>query len=514
MIRYFLTQIFKCLRQELLPAYLCISVYLTDHHGYLHHIIDRMKSAVFTQRHTWRLIAVIACALTLSSCGPDQGKEGSSETENRSKSNEQVSGSKEKENSSSIGEQVASSGSGDLWKAQAEGGDRIAQFQYSIELEKKGNTSESLKWLRRAAEQGLAEAQFELGKRYLEGEGVEKSADDGIKWLKLSSKQNFRSAVELLKTKFPNQVILTQEEAALAREAFNKGVGHLLGTDGFEKDPDKSIQYFLEAAEIGSVDAQWNLGLLYNEGIGVELNPDEARYWFEKAAKAGHSRAQFNLSLMYMTGRGVERDFTKASELLQLSAENGYIDAAFGLAELYTVGQGVPQDYSKAVEWFEKAAKAGHPRAQSNLGTFYVEGQGVEKNEMEAFKWFKKAADLGEPYGLYNLGYLYETSEQVDRNLIEAYKCYSLAAETLSKLSTDFGLPLDPLFYKARQLRDQLAEKLSGAELKSAIDASSRFIRQKYEENSELLRKNYSREQNSEISEKLNESESSQSSVE
>lgn len=460
------------------------------------------------------MLAVLICVLTFTSCGPDTGKNSSSQGEEGSQLKKQISEDTENMDSNSSENEGLSSGSANLWKAQAEGGDRIAQFQYSIDLEKKGNSSESLKWLRRAAEQGLAEAQFELGKRYLEGDGVESSTDDGIKWLKLSSKQNFRSAVDLLKTRFPNQVILTQEEAAQAREAFNRGVGHLLGTDNFEKDPDKAIQYFLEAAEIGSVDAQWNLGLLYNEGIGVELNPEEARYWFEKAAKAGHSRAQFNLSLMYMTGRGVEKDFTKASELLQLSAENGYIDAAFGLAELYTVGQGVPQDYSKAVEWFEKAAEAGHPRAQSNLGTFYVEGQGVEKNEMEAFKWFKKAADIGEPYGLYNLGYLYETSEQVEQNLIEAYKCYSLAAETLSKLSTDFGLPLDPLFYKARQLRDDLADKLSGAELKAAIDASSKFIRQKYEENREMLRKNLTKEQNSEISETLNEIEPSKSSLE
>ncbi len=433
--------------------------------------------------------------IIFSGCG-DPGKTDpelkQTQVENNSKEANEASDPKQEE-ISTIDQKDETSAS--LWKSQAEGGDRIAQFQYSKALEKIGS-SEAMTWLRRAAEQGLAEAQFELGRKFLDGVGVEKRVDDGIKWLKLSAKQNFKSAIDLLQTRFPNQIVLTKEEADQARSSFNKGLGHLLGQEGLEKDPDKAVQYFLEAAEIGSVDAQWNLGLLYNEGIGVERSGEEAKYWFEKAAKAGHARAQFNLSIMYMTGDGAEEDIDKAADYMKLSADAGFVDAAFGLAELYSVGRGVTKNLDEAVRWFKVAAEAGHPRAQSNLGTFYVEGQGVEANEQEAFNWFKKAADLGEPYGLYNLGYLYETGSQVEQNHVEAYKCYSLAAETLMKLSTDFGLPLDPLFYKASQLRDQLAERLSARELKEAVESSSRFIRQKFEENSEILRKIYSDEQN------------------
>jgi TPR repeat protein len=380
------------------------------------------------------------------------------------------------------------------WKVQAESGDRLAQFQYYRDLiqeAKEDSKSEALTWLRKASEQGLAEAQFELGKLYLDGEEVEKNTDEGIRWLKLAAKQNFEQASNYLSLKFPNQVLLTKEESKLARETFDLAVDHLIGRNNRENSPQKAVQLFLKAAEIGSLEAKWNLGLIYKDGIGVERNMEEARRWFEVAAGNGHPLAQYNLGLMYLIGSGGESDLSKSIEYFTMSAEAGNPDAAFGLGELYLIGDAVTKSEEKALNWFMVAAEAGHPRAQSNLGTFYIEGIGVEKNEQEAFKWFNKAAQIGEPYGLYNLGFLYESGETMDRNLVEAFKCYSLAAEILMKFSTDFGSPLDPLFYKAKALRDDLADRLTAKELQQGIEAASRFIRQKFEENRDLLEKSF-----------------------
>jgi TPR repeat protein len=380
------------------------------------------------------------------------------------------------------------------WKVQAESGDRLAQFQYYRDLiqeTKEDSKSEALKWLRKASEQGLAEAQFELGKLYLDGEDVEKNTDEGIRWLKLAAKQNFEQASNYLSLKFPNQVLLTKEESKLARETFDLAVDHLIGRNNRENSPQKAVQLFLKAAEIGSLEAKWNLGLIYKDGIGVERNMEEARRWFEVAAGNGHPLAQYNLGLMYLMGSGGDADLNKSIEYFTMSAESGNPDAAFGLGELYLIGDAVTKSEEKALNWFMVAAEAGHPRAQSNLGTFYIEGIGVEKNEQEAFKWFNKAAQIGEPYGLYNLGFLYESGETMERNLVEAFKCYSLAAEILMKFSTDFGSPLDPLFYKAKALRDDLADRLTAKELQQGIEAASRFIRQKFEENRDLLEKSF-----------------------
>jgi len=48
---------------------------------------------------------------------------------------------------------------------------------------------------------------------------------------------------------------------------------------------------FLVSASQGYVDAQYNLGQLYEVGLGVEKNLTEAKKWYQKAANQGHSSA-------------------------------------------------------------------------------------------------------------------------------------------------------------------------------------------------------------------------------
>lgn len=51
------------------------------------------------------------------------------------------------------------------------------------------NATEAVQWYRRAAEQDLADAQFNLGVMYTEGEGVPENYIEAYKWLSLSRGQ-------------------------------------------------------------------------------------------------------------------------------------------------------------------------------------------------------------------------------------------------------------------------------------------------------------------------------------
>ena len=67
---------------------------------------------------------------------------------------------------------------------------------------------------------------------------------------------------------------------------------------------DKYIETFIEAKH-GNSRAQYNLGLMYANGIGVPKNYELAADWFRNAAEQGYAKAQYCLSVMYYKGHGV-----------------------------------------------------------------------------------------------------------------------------------------------------------------------------------------------------------------
>ena len=91
-------------------------------------------------------------------------------------------------------------------------------------------TAPSAPLCRERAEEGAADAQYDLGALYMYGEGLEKDAEEGVKW-------------------------------------------------------------YRKAAEQGLADAQYDLGMCYMQGEGVEKNSQEAEKWFRKAAGQGHQLA-------------------------------------------------------------------------------------------------------------------------------------------------------------------------------------------------------------------------------
>ncbi len=76
-------------------------------------------------------------------------------------------------------------------------------------------------------------------------------------------------------------------------------------------------------AEQGDASAQFNLGLTYDNGIGVPQDHAEAAKWTRRAAEQGHAMAQFNLGVMYANGEGVSQDYVAAHLFLNLAGAKG-----------------------------------------------------------------------------------------------------------------------------------------------------------------------------------------------
>jgi len=73
-------------------------------------------------------------------------------------------------------------------------------------------------------------------------------------------------------------------------------------------------------AEQGDASAQFNLGVMYDNGWGVPQNYTEAAKWYRQAAEQGQADAQNNLGVMYLQGQGVPQDYTLAYSWLNLAA--------------------------------------------------------------------------------------------------------------------------------------------------------------------------------------------------
>ena len=122
-----------------------------------------------------------------------------------------------------------------------------------------------------------------------------------------------------------------------------------------------------------------------------------------KAAAQGDAAAQYNLGVMYDNGEGVAEDDIKAVAWYQKAADQGYAGAQTNLGWMYVKGKGVTKDAVKAVAWYQKAAAQGDADAQLNLGWMYEKGKGVTKDTVKAVAWYQKAAAQGDTDALQRL---------------------------------------------------------------------------------------------------------------
>ena len=161
------------------------------------------------------------------------------------------------------------------------------------------------------------------------------------------------------------------------------------GFQAFKKgNYEQALRLWLPIAEKDNADAQYNLGILYQRGLGVEKNPKNAFIWYKRASANGHTDAMYNLGIMYNKGRVVYRSPKDAIKWWKKSAELGNAEAQFNIAVEYFYGRNLGKDIPKALMWWKKSAQQGNKSARAALYQTYSEGlYGVEKSQKEADRW-------------------------------------------------------------------------------------------------------------------------------
>ena len=114
---------------------------------------------------------------------------------------------------------------------------------------------------------GDAQAQFNLGDSYYYGiGGVPQNYAEVVKWWRKAAEQGYASA------------------------QYNLGLMYKNG-EGVPEDDVEAAKWYRKAAEQGNAWAQYNLGWMYDNGEGVPKDDVEAAKWYHKAAGQGHSQA-------------------------------------------------------------------------------------------------------------------------------------------------------------------------------------------------------------------------------
>ncbi|MDE7243338.1 MAG: hypothetical protein K2O18_05080 [Oscillospiraceae bacterium] len=185
----------------------------------------------------------------------------------------------------------------ELWKTGAERGYPCHQYIYAQELAKAGQKEEAFEWFKQAAEGGEPYAWYEVGRVYLEGDGVEQDA---------------AYACQCFEKELPWRHVASYN---LLGKAYFEG-------DGVEQDYEKAfrlLQFAYEESNKGNRKNNWGvyfLGKCYFEGWGTEQDYVKARQFLEQMDWE-YEDAYYMLGVIYARGRGVQEDIKKGVTLLQ-----------------------------------------------------------------------------------------------------------------------------------------------------------------------------------------------------
>ena len=230
---------------------------------------------------------------------------------------------------------------------------------------------------------GQGFAQYALGKKYRDGQGVERNIQKAVELFTLAAKQgNSFAAFALGKMYLSNDASLPRDEAT-------------------------ALNWITYASERGNQFAQCYLGKLLLKGAdGIPQDTNAALRWLRASVDQGNVYAEYALAMAYLKGEIVPKDALKALELLRHASSQDHQFAQYQLGKMLLQGEEAPKNVAAAVHWLTVSAMHRNQYAQYALGKLYLLGKDVEKDKASAAKWFQMAADQGNEYAQYFLKHM------------------------------------------------------------------------------------------------------------
>ena len=142
-----------------------------------------------------------------------------------------------------------------------------------------------------------------LGTLYATGNMVEKSDSEGARLLRIAALQGEPGSMAMLATMVADGRATTPADEGPAvwmeraadlgdlQGIMNYGIYLLNGDYGVTANPARGAQYIERAAKKGEARAQWMIGVLFDQGVGVQKDAAQAARWLRMAAAQGEQRA-------------------------------------------------------------------------------------------------------------------------------------------------------------------------------------------------------------------------------
>ena len=131
------------------------------------------------------------------------------------------------------------------------------------------------------------------------------------------------------------------------------GQKYFYGLGGLQKDIRKAIELFTEAAELGSIQALFNLGCACVPGVGVEKDMTKTLQFWTKAAMQGHVESRHNLGHHEVKMKNKHR----AVRHLMISAKMGHKESIEMIKELFLAGLAMKEQYAEALKGYQDAVE-------------------------------------------------------------------------------------------------------------------------------------------------------------
>ncbi|EJK77681.1 hypothetical protein THAOC_00471 [Thalassiosira oceanica] len=137
-------------------------------------------------------------------------------------------------------------------------------------------------------------------------------------------------------------------------EAINYlGEQYFHGVLGLQKDMQKAVDLYTEAAELGSIQALFNLGFAYERGNGVKQDMAKAAEFYGRAAMQGHVGCRHNLGVIEFKKGNCDR----AARHFLISAKMGYKESVDNIKLAFSAGLATKEQYTQALRECQDAVE-------------------------------------------------------------------------------------------------------------------------------------------------------------
>lgn len=281
------------------------------------------------------------------------------------------------------------------------------------------NETKAVEWFQQAARRNNIPAQFELSKAYLEGIGTEKNAKEGDKLLRILLEKEYADALYYEGIRLANTTDRMHEFEEMRAEGF-----FLLRKAEIQGHAD-AIKFFSAnkpTKEVVEKMCYQARNILEPTGLNDDLRHKRAPkkneignalIYLHLAASYASPEAQYRLATFYMLGNHVPKDHKKAMQLLNAAEINCRQTNPLGDVKALTLlgniciqkacllelrGEKGKADYNELIadarQWLERAAPE-EPDALFKLGYLNANNIGSNGKIAEGLRMIKKAAELG-----------------------------------------------------------------------------------------------------------------------